>query len=302
MKLVFLGTGCSNPTKKRNLSSVALRSNGEWMLFDCAEGTQRQMLHTGVSYMKIKHIFITHFHADHILGLPGLVATMAIHERSDELNIYGPERVAKVISALLKFAGEKPGFKIKFHEIKKSGEILNGKNFSVRTVPLKHNTRCFGYIFKEKDKEGKFMRKKAEKLGIPVGPLYSKLASGKSVKVKGKTFKPEDVMDFSKGRKGKKISYILDTMPSDKYFKEIAGSDILIHEGSFAEDLKERARESAHSTAKEAANVAKKTNAKKLIITHVSPRYKDNKKILEEAKEIFGNTVVANDFLEIEIK
>lgn len=303
MKLVFLGTGASNPTKRRNLSSVALKFHGEWLLFDCAEGTQRQMLYTNVSYMKLNHIFITHFHADHILGLPGLIATMAIHERENDLHIYGPKGVKKIVSSLVKVAGEKMTFNIKYHEVPAhGGEILKEENFTVRSVPLKHNTKCFGYVFMENNKEGKFMRKKAEELGIPVGPLYSKLANGKTVKVKGKTFKPEDVMDYSKGRKGRKISYIVDTMPDSKYFKAIENSDLLIHDSSFADNLKERARETLHSTSKQAAEVAKKTNAKKLILTHVSPRYKNDKELLADAKKVFKNTEIAGDFLIIEVK
>ncbi|MFH1240328.1 MAG: ribonuclease Z [Candidatus Diapherotrites archaeon] len=303
MKLVFLGTGASNPTKKRNLSSVALKFNGEWLLFDCAEGTQRQMLHTNVSYMKVNHIFITHFHGDHILGLPGLVATMAIHEREEDLHIYGPKGVRKLIGSLMKVAGDQMTFKIKYHEVPlNGGEILKDENFSVRSVPLKHNTKCFGYVFKEKDKEGKFMRNKAEELGIPVGPLYSKLATGENVTVNGQIFRPEDVMDYSKGKKGRKISYIVDTMPNEKYFKAIEDSDLLIHESSFADELEKRAKETSHSTSKQAAEVAKKCNVKRLILTHVSPRYKNDKDILADAKKVFKNTKVAEDFLIIEIK
>ena len=303
MKLVFLGTGCSNPTKDRNLSAVALRFEGEWMLFDCAEGTQRQMVKSSVSYIKLKYIFLTHFHADHILGLPGLIATMALHERSEDLHVFGPKGVSQIVNVLLKFVGENIPFKILCHEIKpQGGTILKEENFSVTATSLAHNCKCFGFVFKEKDKEGKFMRKKAESLGIPVGPLYSKLVAGKSVKVEGKVFKPKDVMDYSKGRKGKKISYILDTMPNEKYFKAIEDSDILIHEASFSEDEKERAKEIAHSTASQAAEVAKKTNAKKLILTHISPRYKEDKKILADAKRIFRNSYIANDFLELELK
>ena len=303
IKIVFLGTGASNPTKKRNLSSVALKFHGEWLLFDCAEGTQRQMLHTNVSYMKINHIFITHFHGDHILGLSGLIATMAIHERENDLHIYGPKGISKVVGSLVKVAGEQMTFKIKYHEVPvRGGEILKDENYTVRSVPLKHNTNCFGYVFKEKDKEGKFMRKKAESLGIPVGPLYSQLANGKSVKVKGKTFKPEDVMDYSKAKKGRKISYIVDTMPNSKYFKAIEDSDLLIHESSFADTLKQRAKETAHSTSKQAAEVAKKCKVKKLILTHISPRYKNDKDILADAKKVFKNVKVADDFLVIELK
>ena len=300
MELVFLGTSCSTPAKNRNLSSMALKYGGEWFLFDCPEGAQMQMIKANISYMKTKNIFISHFHADHFLGLPGLIATMSLHERSEPLTIFGPRGIGERVNRILKFSLMGTNFPVVCKEVK-SGKILEAGNYSVNAVKVKHDVECYGYVFMENDKEGKFMRKKAEKLGIPVGPLYSKLQSGESVKVKGKTFKPEDVMDYGKGRKGKKVSYIVDTLPEGKYFDAVKESDVLVHEASFMQDMKERAKKTMHSTAQQAGGVAKKCKVKRLVLTHMSPRYKKVREIENEAKKEFANSVAATDLMEISV-
>ena len=299
-KIVFLGTSASTPTKNRNLSSVGLKFNGEWLLFDVPEGTQRQMMKAKLSYLKINNIFISHFHADHFLGLGGLLATMNIHGRDWPMNIYGPKGIKQKVDETLKLAMLVPGFEINCKEVSK-GIIHKGETFSVEAVPLKHEVECCGYVFQEKDKIGEFNRAKAIKLGVPIGPLFSDLQKGKSVKVKGKTIKPSDVMDVKKARKGRKISIIYDTLPVKSYYKAIENSDILIHESSFLDKLSNRAKETTHSTALQAGEVAKETKAKKLILFHLSARHKENELFENEARQKFGNVVVAKDLLEIEL-
>jgi len=301
MKIVFLGTSCSNPTKDRNLSAVAVQFEGQHLLFDCPEGTQRQMMKAGFSYMKTKHVFLSHFHADHILGLPGLVATMSMHERKEPLFVYGPKGIEEQVKKVLNLALMRKSFPIVAKELKK-GKVLEEEKFFVEAFPLKHEVPCYGFVLKEKDKEGTFQRAKALKLGIPEGPLWSRLQKGEKVKVKGKIFRPEQVMDYSKGRKGKKLAIVMDTLPNKSYFKAIEGADLLVHESAFLEDLKDRALDTAHSTAKEAAEVAKKVKAKKLVLTHISPRYKSGKEIEKEAKSVFSASVVAEDLMEINLK
>lgn len=301
IKLTFLGTSCSAPTKDRNLSSVALRHAGSVLLFDCPEGTQRQMMMAGVSYMRVQHVFLSHLHADHILGLPGLIATMSMHMRDAPLFIYGPHGTKERVKKALELALMRISFEVVCKEIRRPGLVLEGKDFTVQAVALKHDVPCFGYVFEEQGKKAEFMRKKAEGLGIPVGPLFSKLADGQSVKVEGKTIKPEQVLDYSKARAGRKISIIADTRPGGGYVKAIAGSDVLVHESSFAEKLKARAKETAHSTAKAAGAVAAKANCRKLVLTHISPRHKQASELENEAREEFGNVVVAKDLMEIEI-
>ncbi len=300
LKIVFLGTSASTPTKNRNLSSVALRFMGQWLLFDCPEGTQRQMMKSGVSYLKIDNIFISHLHADHILGLGGLFATMNIHGRDWPLTVYGPKGIEQVVEMSLKLAMLSPGFEVKCAHTKK-GTILENENFTVEAVALKHEVECYGYVFKETDKAGEFNRAKAIELGIPVGPLFSELQKGQKIKLDGKTIRPEDVMDKSKARLGRKISIVFDTAPVKSYHKAIENSDILIHESSFLEELKARAHETMHSTARDAALAAKETGCKKLILFHLSARHKDDEKFENEARAEFHNVVVAEDLMEIEL-
>jgi len=300
IRLVVLGTSCSNPTVERNLTAMALQFEGNWFLFDCPEGTQRQMMKAGVSYMRVHSIFISHFHADHVLGIPGLMATMAMHERDTPLNIFGPRGIKREIEKVMDLALMKRNFEIRVKEVS-YGKALEGEKYSVEAFPLKHGVSCLGFSFKEKDKEGTFQREKALKLGIPEGPLWSQLQKGEKVKVKGKTFRPEQVMDYDKGRKGKKVSIVMDTLPSDSYFDAIKDSDVLVHEAAFLEKHITRAKETKHSTAKQAAWVAAQTNAKKLVAVHISPRYKKNSDVENEARQEFGNVVVPKDLEEIEV-
>jgi ribonuclease Z len=300
MRLVVLGTSCSNPTVERNLTALALQFEGNWFLFDCPEGTQRQMMKSGVSYMKVHSIFLSHFHADHVLGLPGLIATMAMHERDTPLNVFGPKGVKKEIEKVMDLALMKKNFEIRVKEASQ-GLVFETEKSRVEAVPLKHGVKCLGYVFKEKDKKGTFQREKALKLGIPEGPLWSRLQKGEKVKSGKKTFSPEQVMDYEKGRKGKKVSVIMDTLPSDSYFEAIQDSDVLVHEAAFLEKHITRAKETKHSTAKQAAWVAFQTGAKKLVIVHISPRYKKNEDVENEARQEFGNVVVPKDLEEVEV-
>lgn len=299
MKLVVLGTSCSNPTVERNLTAIALQFEGAWFLFDCPEGTQRQMMKSGVSYMRVHSIFLSHFHADHVLGLPGLIATMAMHERDVPLNVFGPRGTKREIEKIMDLALMKRNFEIKVKEVS-SGKILEGEKYSVSAVPLKHGVPCLGYCFKENDKEGTFQRETALKLGIPEGPLWSRLQKGETVKAGKKTFRPEQVMDYGKGRKGKKVAIVMDTLPSDSYFEAIKDADVLVHEAAFLEKHITRAKETKHCTAKQAAWVAGQTKAKKLVLVHISPRYKKNSDVENEARMEFGNVVVPKDLEEIE--
>jgi len=268
------------------------------LLFDCAEGTQQQLMRANASYMKIDSIFLSHFHADHFLGLPGLLATLTMYEREAPLNIFGPKGVDSQVELALKITGIKPAFKINCIELKK-GIVLENKDFSISAFPVKHNTRCFGFSFKERDKKAKFMRDKAIALGVPEGPLFARLQHGESVRVGSKLVKPEDVLDYSKGRKGRKISIVLDTRADASYLEYIKDSDVLIHEAAFASKDMDRAIETFHSTALEAAELAKKANCKKLYLTHFSTRYENLDLLLKEAQAVFPETYIAKDLLKV---
>ncbi|MBI5553204.1 MAG: ribonuclease Z [Candidatus Diapherotrites archaeon] len=294
MELTFLGTSGSAPTKDRGLTSVALHVEGNTLLFDCPEGCQRQMMQFGVSFMKVSHILISHFHSDHFLGIPGLLATMTLNGRTTPLAFIGPPGLQSKVNYLLKTAGLKPSFELSFTELEK-GTALKNPQYTLKAFPLNHEITCLGYCFQETDKAGEFMRAQAEKLGIPPGPLYAKLAAGQKIKLNGKTFSPNQVMDYSKGRKGRKISVIFDTAPSKKYWKEIRESDILIHESTFLSAQAERAQETLHCTARDAATAARESRCKKLFLIHLSPRIQDSNESLQEARSEFPSAQLAQE-------
>jgi len=299
VKVTFLGTSGSVPQKNKNFASAVITLAGSNLLFDCPEGNQRQLMNSNVSLMKIKNVFISHMHADHFLGLFGWIATMTLNDRQDKLTIYSPkggkEKITKIMKEVIK-----PSFEIEYREIK-TGILLKEKNFVVNAFPLKHEISCYGFVFKENDKEGEFNRKKAERLGIPPGPTYAKLVAGKKVKVKGKTYSKKDVMDYKKSRVGRKILFISDTRPTNETVKRAKDADLLIHESSFLAEHQQNAIDSHHSTVTEACEIAKKAKVKQLAIFHFSARLDDQKAILKEAKETFTNTIVATDFLEIKL-
>lgn len=300
IEMVFLGTASAAPTSDRNLSSAAIRYNGEWLLFDCPEGSQQQMLRAGVSYMRINHLFFTHMHLDHILGLPGLLATLQMHQRLHPLFVHVPFGWKNKALQLIKLA-PKTNFDVEIKEMQK-GIAWKGEGYHISCVPLKHEIDCFGLIFKQDDKEGEFQRQKAEELKIPEGPLWRQLQLGRSVKSNGKTFKPGQVMDYSKTKKGVKISYIVDTAPTTRYHAAIKESDILVHEATFSQENEKRAQKTLHSTAIDAAEAAHKTRCKELYLTHFSSRHKTPQELENEARQIFANVHSAKELEKILVK
>lgn len=299
IKICFLGTSGSVPQKNKNFASTIISFSGNNLLFDCPEGTQRQLMISNNSLMRINNVFISHLHGDHFLGLFGWIATMTLNQRKEKLTIFSPKGGRQKIIRILKET-IKPCFEIEFKEIKR-GLLLKNNFFEIRAFPLKHEIACYGFVFKEKDKEGKFDRKKAEKLGIPAGPLYSKLVSGKIVTINGKKFCKKDVFDYSKKRVGRKIVVISDTRPLKESITNGKNADIMIHESTHLEEQKERAIESFHSTAKEAAEIAKKACVKKLFLFHYSARNNDEKEFEKEARIVFKESFCVKDFDEIEI-
>ena len=300
LQITFLGTGCAAPTVERALSSIAIQYRGHNLLFDCPEGVQRQLLFAKLSYMRIPAIFISHFHADHVLGLPGLLATMSMHERDHPLTIFGPKGVKERVKKALELSVMRVAFEVKTQELK-NGIVWKGDSYTVKAFPLKHSSPCFGFSFEEKGKEGEFQRNKATELGVPEGPLWAQLQQGKSVKAGSKTVKPEQVMDYSKARKGRKVSIVFDTWPNKSYYGAIRDSDWLAHEASFSAQLEDRAKETLHSTAKAAGTTARETNAKQLVLFHISNRYSDAGALELEAAQEFGNVVLAKDLMKFQL-
>ncbi len=299
LKVTFLGTSGTVPSINRNPSSIFVQYGGHRFLFDCGEGTQRQMMIARVGFRNLDNIFITHLHTDHFIGLFGLLETMSLNDRSRELTVYSPK--AEVLKALFDIFGyDGLSYPIKVRELKDGDEVKFG-GFRVVAFRTEHIVPSVGYALIEDDRRGKFDREKAEKvLGIPPGPLYSRLARGESIMWRGELITPEMVL--GEKRKGRKIVYTGDTRPTERTIKIAEGADLLIHDASFKEELKEWAVESGHSTAKEAAEVAKKAGVKKLVLTHISTRYaKDTSPLLDEAMKVFDEVIVAEDFMTLEV-
>ncbi len=298
MELVFLGTSSAIPTSHRNHSAIALKAFGEIMLFDCGEGTQLQMSKAKISPMKINKIFLTHFHGDHILGLPGIIQSIAFRGRKEPLHIFGPKGLVGIINAIRNLGYFSLPFEIYIHEVDE-GTILEEEDYIISCSKMSHSVLNFAYSVYEK-RRPKFIKDKALALGVKPGPDFGNLQQGISVKIGDKTVMPEEVLGNE--RKGRKIVYSGDTSPSDGMIEFAKDADILIHESTFEGIYGDKAYETGHSTSKQAAEIAKKANVKKLLLTHVSTRYKKSDLLEAEAKEIFENSKVAEDFMEIEVK
>jgi ribonuclease Z len=254
LKITFLGTSASVPTKDRNVSSVLLEYEGWKLLFDCGEGTQRQLMRAGKSPVSIDAIFITHFHGDHVFGLPGLLNTMELNGRQKPLLIFAPGSTLHRIRWLVHSIPFSPSFPLVWKPVEE-GIILEEKDFYITSVPLHHNTETYGYIFHERDRR-KLLKEKLDEIGVDDWRIYRKLKAGEEVKWKGKTLKPEEYTQLVRGRR---VAYITDTAPV-----ELPPVDFLIHETTFMGKDKEKAQETLHSTVKEVAELAKKMGVKKL--------------------------------------
>ncbi len=295
MKIIFLGTTAAVPTSKRGHTSIALKYRDEVILWDCGEGTQRQMIQKKLSYMKVTKIFITHLHGDHFLGLPGLIQTLSFSGRERPLQIYGPPGIKEIAEDLAGIGNFELNFNIQAKEYQKDG--ITTEHYKITPIEVEHSVPTYGLMFEEL-KGKKFLREKAQELGLEPGPEYSKLQRGKQVTVDGKTIAPSDVLGEQK--KGIKIIYSSDTLPS-KNIEEQCKDAILIHDSTFDETLREKAKESMHSTSVDAAHIAKEGGAKKLFLTHISPRYKETEILYEQAKEIFEDVTVPEDLEEFEL-
>jgi len=299
IEVFFIGTGAAIPSKKRGHTTVALRRGGEIFLFDCGENTQRRLIEEGISPMKIENIFVTHMHTDHVAGLFPLPETMYLLKRKTSLNIYGPKGLDRFGRLLRELQNFNLGYEVSFRELmRKKTTVVDAKEYEITSVPVQHGTPSLGYCFEEKERL-KFLEAKAEKMGVGPGPQRGKLTHKQNISVNGKTIKWQDVTEAIPG---KKIVISGDTCPCDEIEKIAKGADLLIHEATFGEDKKDEAEEFYHTTAAQAAKIAKKAGVKKLALIHFSPRYKDVKPLLEEAQKIFPATFIAEDGMSIVVK
>ena len=294
MRITFLGTSGSTPTPQRGLPSVAIERNGEIFLFDCGEGTQRQMMNYHVNASRVKAVFLTHIHGDHTIGIAGLLRTMALNRRTAPLGIYAPKG-SESLKTLIDFDGAVFNFRIELKNIRK-GEIYKGKGFAISAFPLKHTVTAYGLVLKEDDSI-RFVKDKAQRLGLK-GKDFAELTKRGSLRVKGKTVRLKDITVKKYGRK---IAYVTDTRPVAEAASAARDADVLIHESTYSERDGALARERLHSTSVEAAGIAKRARAKRLVLIHPSARYRDSEQLAREARKSFRNTEFAHDGLEINI-
>jgi len=300
LQVIFLGTAGSIPTAKRNLPAILIWRKGEQLIFDCGEGVQRQMTMAKGGFHKKTKIFLTHMHGDHILGLPGLLQTMSLLGRERRVDLFGPSGIGNFLECIRDTVQFVLTFPVEIHEIDKAGVICDEKEYIVRAISSNHVVAGLAYAFIEKPRPGKFHPEKAQALGIEKGPSWSRLQKGENVKLPdGRIVKSKDVMGLS--RPGRKIVYTGDTRPFNDLVILAADADLLIHDCTLDDELSERADEDGHSTPSQAAEIAKRANAKQLILTHISARYYDANTLLEQAQKTFKKTMVAEDFMRTEV-
>lgn len=296
MQLTFLGTSCMTPTKERNHSSFFLSYKGEGILFDCGEGTQRQLKIAGISAFDIKKILISHWHGDHVLGLPGLIQTLASKDYEGTLKIYGPKGTKKRFEHMFEAFVFDNQLDMEIIDIN-DGIFYDGKDYSIESYSLDHSVPTLGFRFVEKDRR-RIKVAYIKKLGIPEGPLLGKLQQGKDITFKEKKVNAEEATYVVEG---KIISYIADSTYSKNSLKIAQDADLLITDSTYTSKFEDKAEEYKHLTAKQAGLIANQANAKKLILTHFSNRYKDVNEIKEDALQVFQDVECAEDFMKIKL-
>ena len=294
MQILFLGTSSMVPTKERNHSSILISYGSEGILVDCGEGTQRQLKIAGIKLTKVNKILISHWHSDHILGLTGLIQSMSASDYHNNLQIYGPKGTKEFIKKMFELFAFDNRMSIEVSEIK-SGKFFENDDFILEAEQLKHSIAVSGYSFIEKDKR-KLNINLIKKIGIKRGPLLGKLQSGKNIVWKGKKVNVDKVTYIVKGRK---LTIINDTVPCNGANKLAKNSDLLVCESTYSSDLEGKAAKHMHMTSKQAAVLAKKSNTKRLVLTHFSARYKNTMELEKDAKKYFKNVLSARDFMKI---
>ncbi len=296
----FLGTSASRPTVERNVTSLAVRRGGETFLFDCGEGTQRQMMRYGVSF-NVGDIFFTHMHADHILGVTGLVRTMALQGRTEPIRLYGPPKSERLLRQAVTLGSDKQHFPITYVELT-PGEPLVRDGYNILPYAVEHGgALALGFGIIENPRLGRFNPDIARAMGIPEGPLWGQIHKGQEIMLPdGRVVHPSELVGHT--RAGRKLVFTGDARPSDATVEIATGADLLIHEATFADEEAPLALETGHSTAREAATVAERAAVKRLVLTHISSRYsRDVQELAAQARSVFPGAVVARDGMEVVI-
>jgi ribonuclease Z len=299
LSITLLGTGAACPSVERNVAALAIVREGETLIFDCGEGTQRQMMRYGVSFA-FREVFFTHYHADHMLGVTGLMRTMGLQDRSLPVTLYGPRGAGRVLGAAISLGIERNRFPIDIVELE-PGDRIRRTEYDIAVFPTDHRIDTIGYAVIEHTRLGRFNPERARELGIPEGPLWGRLHKGETVELPdGRRVAPEALV--GKPRRGRTVLYTGDTRPSLSVVEAARGADVLVHDSTFGEDERERAAETGHSTAAQAAEIAREAGVRRLVLTHISPRYnREAPELLAEAKAVFPETIVARDGLTIDV-
>ena len=296
----LLGTSASRPTAERNVASLAVVREGETLLFDCGEGTQRQMMRYGVSF-GLADIFFTHFHADHVIGVIGLMRTMSLQGRVEPLRLWGPRGALRTLKRAEEFGMDRLSFPLEIAEVD-PGQRIARKDYAVVAYPVDHRgARALGYAVIEDDRKGRFNPEHARELGIPEGPLWGEIHRGRPVTLEdGRVIEPSVLVGTP--RVGRKVVLTGDTRPSAATIEIARGADVLVHEATFGDEEAARAVETGHSTAREAAIVARDAGVGMLLLTHFSARYsRDAADLGKEARQCFERTLVGKDGMELDI-
>ena len=281
------------------MSALVLTREGETLLFECGEGTQRQMMRYGVTFA-LNEVFFTHFHGDHYLGIIGLVRTLGLQGRTEPMRLVGPRGAAKLLGQALALGVERAVFPVEIVEVE-PGEVIPRAGYELRVFAVEHGGGAVGYALVEGERLGRFNPDRARELGVPEGPLWGKLQRGQAVRLDdGREVTAETIVGAP--RPGRKLVYSGDTRPCAATIEAAQGADLLVHEATFGEEEKDRAKDTAHATAREAAEVARMAGVRRLVLTHLSARYsRDPATLLDEARGVFAETVVAKDGLEVEV-
>lgn len=298
MKLIFLGTSAAQPTVERGMTCICLVLDKEILMFDAGEGAQIAFQKAKLGWNKKMKIFVTHLHGDHCVGILGLLQTMSLQNRTESIDIIGPTGIEEFLATNLKILNFGLTFPVRIIRIKE-GPVFDDPAYTVHVCEAEHSISAYSYLFSEKDRPGKFYPEKAKRLGIPEGKLWRDLQNGNEIKMIDKTVKPSDVMGES--RRGRKIGISGDTRPTKKLEEFFKGCDYVTFDSTYSDTLRDKAMENYHSTAKEAAELAKKAGVANLILTHFSARYKNTDELIVEAKMIHGSVIAAKDLLEINI-
>ncbi|HLG17924.1 MAG TPA: ribonuclease Z [Blastocatellia bacterium] len=322
MKVIPLGVSSGRPTLKRNVSAIAVVRDGEWLLFDCGEGTQSQIARAGLHQGKLAAVFVTHLHGDHFNGLPGFLSTMGLERRARQLTVIGPDGVREYLETLTRLKILYLNYPVEVRELgpppRKAAAassanvtaaalsisdveltmVFDAPEYSVDAAHLDHRVFAAGYRVDEKPRPGRFDVEKARRLRIPEGPVFRRLQMGDEVELEdGRIVRPSDVL--GPPRAGKSVAYCTDTRPCSGALTLARGVDLLIHEATFTGDLAAEAKEFGHSTAAEAASIARDAGARRLLITHFSSRYPDASRLLDEARSVFPDTHLAEELVEV---